>query len=136
MVVDFYEKPGCINNTKQKKILTEKGHTLNVFSIFDETWTTERLKPFFEGKPIKEWFNYTAPRIKKGEVDPSVWTEDVAIQEMIRDNFLIKRPLIFCNGVSVSGFENDLVSALLEGADVSGMIVCPSVATGEKTACP
>jgi hypothetical protein len=36
MHIHFYEKPGCINNIKQKKVLEEYGHTIQVHSLFSQ----------------------------------------------------------------------------------------------------
>ena len=66
MIIKFYEKPGCTNNTRQKKMLQESGHEVTAFSILTQSWTAETLKRFFTGLPVAEWFNMAAPRIKSG----------------------------------------------------------------------
>ncbi len=68
--VVFYEKPGCANNARQKRLLESAGHTLSVHDLLLEPWTAERLLGFFGARPIAEWFNRAAPRIKSGAIEP------------------------------------------------------------------
>jgi len=119
MKIDFYQKKGCINNTKQIQLLEDKGHVLNIINIFDAHFTPSDLRKFFGNKPVMEWFNPTAPRIKNGEVVPEQLSENQAIDEMIADRFLIKRPLITLEDEHCSGFDNDLVTKLLDNPNPS-----------------
>jgi nitrogenase-associated protein len=125
--IDFYEKPGCINNTKQKKMLEMYGHKVTAFSILTQRWTKESLRPFFGSTPVEEWFNTAAPRIKSGEVNPNIYNEDSALTAMLEDPLLIRRPLIKTGDSFVSGFKNDLVNELLKHADVSDLQNCPNI---------
>ncbi len=127
MVIKFYEKPGCINNTKQKEMLKAAGHEVVAFSLLEEKWGTEALKSFFVGIPVVDWFNPSAPRIKSGEVVPSCYDEDTAIVAMKNDPYLIRRPLIDAEGEKVCGFNNELVDRLLNNADVSHVQGCPNL---------
>ncbi len=103
--VIFYEKPGCINNTKQKALLQEAGHRVEARSLLTTAWTPEDLRPFFGSRPVAEWFNPSAPRIKSGEVDPSTLDEATALSLMIADPLLIRRPLIRVGGDREVGFD-------------------------------
>ena len=64
----FYEKPGCINNVRQKKLLRQAGHTIVARNLLSENWSADasQLQAFFAGKPVSEWFNRSAPAIKQG----------------------------------------------------------------------
>jgi nitrogenase-associated protein len=104
-LVIFYEKPGCINNTKQKTLLKEAGHLVEARSLLTEAWTPERLRPFFGSLPITEWFNLSATRIKSGEVIPSNLDEQTALQLMVADPLLVRRPLIQVGEVCQVGFD-------------------------------
>ena len=55
--VIFYEKPGCVNNTKQKALLIAAVHTVKALNLLTEHWTVETLRPFFGNLPVAEWFN-------------------------------------------------------------------------------
>ncbi len=107
--VTFYEKPGCINNTKQKKLLENAGHTLEVHNLLTTSWTVEQLRPFFGTRPVLEWFNPTAPRIKSGEIIPNQLDEKTALNLMIADPLLIRRPLIQVDDVYRVGFDAEQI---------------------------
>ena len=68
--VIFYEKPGCKNNTKQKTLLKAAGHQLEAHNLLTEPWTKDNLRLFFGDRPVAEWFNKAAPKVKSGEVVP------------------------------------------------------------------
>jgi nitrogenase-associated protein len=90
----FYEKPGCLSNTRQKALLAGLGHRLTVRNLLVEPWTAERLRPFFGDRPVCDWFNLTAPRVRNGEVLPDVLGEQEALALMVAEPLLIRRPLI------------------------------------------
>ncbi|HNA83420.1 MAG TPA: hypothetical protein PLQ64_13180, partial [Thiobacillaceae bacterium] len=79
-VVLFYEKPGCINNSKQKMLLAAAGHTVQAKSLLTEKWTAERLRAFFGDLPVAQWFNLSSPRIYGGEVSPEALDEQEALR--------------------------------------------------------
>ena len=103
--VVFYEKPGCINNTKQKRLLNESGHRVEARDLLTETWTAERLRPFFGDRPVSDWFNLTAPRVKSGDVDPKAMDEAAALAAMVDDPLLVRRPLMEVGGECRQGFD-------------------------------
>ncbi|HEY9615235.1 MAG TPA: ArsC/Spx/MgsR family protein [Microcoleaceae cyanobacterium] len=109
--VIFYEKPGCINNTKQKTLLQAAGHQLEIHNLLTETWTAETLRPFFGNLPVTEWFNTTAPMIKSGEVDPSILDEAAALALMIQHPLLIRRPLMQAADRYSVGFDQTKITA-------------------------
>ena len=92
--INFYEKPGCLNNTMQKKILRNAGHEVIEHNLLTEPWTPGRLRPFFASKQVAEWFNRSAPRVKSGEIVPESIDADRALALMIEDPLLIRRPLM------------------------------------------
>lgn len=107
--VIFYEKPGCINNTRQKKLLREAGHQVQEMNLLTFPWTAAKLRPFFYGMPIEEWFNSSAPKIKSGEVIPSHLEPETAISLMMLDPLLIRRPLMEVGEELMVGFDSDKV---------------------------
>ena len=127
MIIKFYEKPGCRNNTKQKLLLQSCGHEVIACSILSEAWTAETLKPFFTGKSVSEWFNRAAPRIKSGEVNPDDFDENAAIQAMIADHLLIRRPLMEVDNSFICGFDNEIVQSLIHHQDASHLQTCPKL---------
>lgn len=91
--VIFYEKPGCINNTKQKALLQASGHKLEVRNLLSD-WTTKQLRLFFGKLPVAQWFNRTAPQVKSSEVIPEQIDAETALAMMIANPILIRRPLM------------------------------------------
>ena len=131
--VVFYEKPGCINNTRQKKILLAAGHEVIARNLLEEAWKTEKLRPYFGNLPVAEWFNRTAPAVKSGEVDPDAVSEQEALNLMVAMPLLIRRPLMEAGGEYRVGFEMEAVNAWigLEEIDVHADVeTCPRQ-TGE-----
>jgi nitrogenase-associated protein len=90
----FFEKPGCLSNTRQRSLLASLGHSLQVRNLLAEPWTPERLRPFFGDRPVRDWFNLTAPRVRSGEVLPDALSEPEALALMVKDPLLVRRPLI------------------------------------------
>jgi nitrogenase-associated protein len=107
--VFFYEKPGCANNTRQKVLLAAAGHTVLAKSLLTEKWDVQRLRMFFGGLPVAEWFNPSAPRIQSGEVLPDVLDENEALNLMLADPLLIRRPLMEVDGQRRVGFDQEAV---------------------------
>jgi nitrogenase-associated protein len=109
----FYEKPGCIGNLRQQKLLRSQGIEFVVRDLINETWSAQRLRPYFEDKPVMQWFNTTAPRVKSGEFSIEALSEPQALALMVDDPILIRRPLLECGDLRQSGFEaGSVLSAL------------------------
>ncbi len=109
--VVFYEKPGCKNNTKQKTLLKAAGHNLDARNLLTESWTPQKLRPFFGDLSVTEWFNQSAPRIKSGEIKPIELDAETALTLMIADPLLIRRPLIQVGEIYRVGFDQDSIDA-------------------------
>jgi nitrogenase-associated protein len=107
----FYEKPGCMNNSRQKLLLAAAGHTVWAKNLLTEKWTAQRLRAFFGDLPVAEWFNLSSPRIREGEVDYDKVTETEALVLMLADPLLIRRPLMEVEGECRVGFEPESVDA-------------------------
>jgi len=125
----FYEKPGCGNNTKQKVWLAASGHTVLAKNLLTEKWSAERLRPFFGELPVAQWFNPSAPRVKSGEVNPAAQNEQTALDLMMAEPLLIRRPLMDVEGELRVGFDSDTVRAWvgLNDAKPKGYIeACPN----------
>lgn len=109
--VTFYEKPGCGNNTRQKRLLEASGHEVIACNLLVEPWSADRLRSFFGTSPVAEWFNRAAPRVKQGEIDPASMDEAGALALMLADPLLIRRPLMEAEGVRSAGFDPEKVAA-------------------------
>ncbi len=108
--VIFYEKPGCVNNTKQKALLIAAGHSVEAHNLLTTPWTPEQLRLFFGSLSVKDWFNVTAPRVKSGEIIPSELNEETALALMVEDPILIRRPLMQIGDLLTVGFNLEQVN--------------------------
>ena len=119
--VIFYEKPGCINNTKQKALLKAAGHEVHTYNLLTEPWTVERLRSFFGELPVAEWFNRSAPQVKSKEVIPEQLDAETALVLMTKQPLLIRRPLIQVGDRTEAGFDTEVIDSWigLQPADES-----------------
>ena len=108
--VIFFEKPGCVNNTRQKKLLMQAGHRVICRDLLQEVWTEEWLLSFFKQLPVALWFNNSAPRIKSGEIVPPKCEVRIALQLMINEPLLIRRPLMQAGNETMVGFDYSRVN--------------------------
>ena len=113
--VHFYEKPGCLNNTRQKQLLSAAGHLLVIYDLLQQPWASDpaKLRSFFGDKPVSEWFNRSAPAVKQGLIDPDALDEQQAIELMVAQPLLIRRPLMEADDRRVSGFDEAEVDTWL-----------------------
>ncbi len=107
--VYFFEKPGCINNARQKKLLIASGHTVIDKNLLTHPWTPNLLLSFLGSKSVHSWFNLASPRIKSKEILPENISTDAALELMIHDPLLIKRPLLQVENRCESGFDQNLI---------------------------
>ena len=107
----FYEKPGCCNNTKQKVWLAASGHTVLAKNLLTEKLDEELLRLFFGVLPVAQWFNPNAPRVKSGEVNPATLDAQTALELMLAEPLLIRRPLMKVGDEHRVGFDVDAVRA-------------------------
>lgn len=101
----FYEKPGCQNQARQKTELQAAGHELVVRDMLSTPWRAEKLRPFFGDRPVPDWFNRAAPRVKSGEIVPETLGPEEALALMIADPLLIRRPLMLIDRQPACGFD-------------------------------
>ncbi|AWL98745.1 ArsC/Spx/MgsR family protein [Bradyrhizobium amphicarpaeae] len=121
-IVLFFQKPGCGTNARQIRALEAAGHQVVAKSLLTEPWTAAELRAFFGETPVMSWFNPAAPRIKSGEVKPTEIYAAGALDLMLADPLLIRRPLIDVDGMRCAGFDREPVPSLLGGerSDLQG----------------
>ena len=105
----FYEKPGCVNNGRQKLLLLDAGHVVECRNLLTQRWQADELRAYFGGMPVADWFNTSAPAVKRGEVVPSMLTAEQALELMLLDPLLIRRPLMRVGDQRLAGFDIDTV---------------------------
>lgn len=105
----FWEKPGCKGNERQKNILLNSGHELDVRNLLTEPWTKENLELFFQNRPIADCFNKTNPQIKAGVISPGRLSREEALNMMVAEPLLILRPLMQVGEKRLAGFDIETV---------------------------
>ena len=103
--VIFYEKPGCISNTRQKKLLRNAGHNVIAIDLLKNEWDRDTLLNYFNDLPVPLWFNKSSPRIKSGEIIIENLDQDQALQLILKDPILIRRPLLKVDEEYKVGFD-------------------------------
>jgi len=109
----FFEKPGCIKNTKQKNILRNAGHNVVAMDILTYDWGNDTLLNYLSALPILQWFNQSSPDIKSGKIEPVDLTQVQALKLMIKNPILIRRPLMKVNEQYKAGFDYDEINNLI-----------------------
>jgi nitrogenase-associated protein len=115
--VEFFEKPGCRTNTRQKALLRAAGHEIIERNLLTTPWTPASLRPYFGDEAVADWFNRSAPAIKQGEILPERLSETEALILMSTTPLLIKRPLLRVEERCCAGFESAALSYL--GLDIT-----------------
>lgn len=102
----FFEKPGCSGNARQRSALEAAGHSLTRLNLLDTPWTREDLLKFLGNLPVNEWFNRSAPKIKRGELAPESLDAETALAALLAEPLLIRRPLMQReDGARLVGFD-------------------------------
>jgi len=109
--ITFYEKPGCKGNLRQKTLLAAAGHTVQAKSLKTEAWSAERLLQFVGKLPVARWFNPAAPAIKSGQLVPENISFEHALQLLLENPLLIRRPLMEVGEERMVGFDPAAVDA-------------------------
>jgi nitrogenase-associated protein len=113
-LVVFYEKPFCAANAKQKQILRASGCTLIERNLLEHGLEREDLRAFMGDKKVADWFNPAAPAIKNGEIFPETLDEGSAMELLMGNPILIRRPLMVIGMEKLCGFDAEKVSEVLE----------------------
>lgn len=113
-LVVFYEKPFCTANAKQKQILRASGCTLIERNLLEHGLDQETLRSFMGDQAVSQWFNPAAPAIKNGEIFPETLDEESAMELLMGNPILIRRPLMVIGTEKLCGFDTDKVSEVLE----------------------
>ncbi|HEY0720413.1 MAG TPA: ArsC/Spx/MgsR family protein [Gammaproteobacteria bacterium] len=109
----FFEKPGCINNIRQKEWLRERGVKLEAIDLLTFPWSKEELLAFFGALPVSDWFNRSAPRVKSGELVPECQTQHEALRLLLQEPLLIRRPLLRKGDERRVGFDSEAITRWL-----------------------
>jgi arsenate reductase len=133
----FFEKPGCRNNNRQKAMLELSGNNVEAINLLEHPWTREELGRYLGNKPVNECFNPSAPAVKSGEIDPMDYSREEALDLMIRDPILIKRPLMRIGKHHIQGFDTTVLRDFISLNAVPGAEkVVESMRMTDMNTCP
>jgi len=77
---------------------------------------------------VRNWFNYSAPAIKQGDIEPESLNEQEALALMVKNPLLIRRPLMQVGDRTMAGFDQYAVDnwiGLTETKSYQDMESCP-----------
>lgn len=132
--VIFYGKPSCGGNARQRALLRASGHEVEERDLFRHPWTAPALRAFFGDLPPQAWFNRSAVKVKSGEVKPEGFAEEEALAALLADPPLIRRPLMEIDGRLFTGWDADMLGALV-GLTPGGRPVTEACVRPEGTGC-
>ena len=104
----FIEYPPCSTCQKAKKWLDENGFQYQDRHIKEQNPTLEELKEWYEksGLPLKRFFNTSGLLYKSMNLKdklPSM-SEEEQLALLASDGMLVKRPIIVCDNLILTGF--------------------------------
>ncbi len=104
----FIEYPKCSTCQKAKKWLDDNGFQYQDRHIKEQNPTLEELKEWYEksGLPLKRFFNTSGLLYKSMNLKdklPSM-SEEEQLALLASDGMLVKRPIIVCDNLILTGF--------------------------------
>jgi nitrogenase-associated protein len=111
-VVLFYEKPKCVTNAKQKKELRHAGCMVIERNLLEHGLSSEELYEFLKPLHVSDWFNPNAPKIKNAVIDVKSITPEDALDILVKEPILIRRPLMVIGERKFCGFERKKIKKI------------------------
>ena len=113
----FIQYPPCSTCQKAKKWLDEHGVSYTDRHIKENNPTYEELKHWYKisGLPLKRFFNTSGLLYKSMNLKEKLpaMSEEEQLRLLATDGMLVKRPLIVCDNVVLTGFKEAEWSKLL-----------------------
>lgn len=104
----FIEYPKCSTCQKAKKWLDENGFQYQDRHIKEQNPTLEELKEWYEksGLPLKRFFNTSGLLYKSMNLKDKLlsMSEEEQLALLASDGMLVKRPIIVCDNLILTGF--------------------------------
>ena len=113
----FIQYPPCSTCQKAKKWLDEHGVSYTDRHIKENNPTYEELKHWYKisGLPLKRFFNTSGLLYKSMNLKEKLpaMSEEEQLRLLATDGMLVKRPLVVCGDVVLTGFKEAEWSKLL-----------------------
>lgn len=110
--VTFYYKPRCPTCEKAKKLLEQLGHELDLRDIEEYPPPRSLLETHIDAKNVKAYLNTRARSYLEHNLKNDPPTKKGAIELMMRDPNLIKRPISVKGKLAVFGHQEDALKEL------------------------
>lgn len=110
--VTVYHKKGCSTCEKVIEFLEKKGHDLDLRDIENYPPPRSLLETHIDAKNVKLYLNTRSPSYRDHALKDEPPTKKGAIELMMRDPTLIKRPITVKGRVAVFGWDEDALNEL------------------------
>lgn len=104
MSITFYDKSTCGTCKKAKAFLDEHDVSFNIVDIITRPPSRELLEDAIDEGNVKAFLNPRSAIYRERKLGQSIPTKDEAIDLMLRDPNLIKRPVIIKGQTVTFGF--------------------------------
>lgn len=112
--ITFYWKPRCGTCRQVKKLLEDQGHDLDCRDLDDYPPPRSLLETHIDAKNVKAYLNTRSNAYREHGLKDDPPTKKGAIELMMRDPNLIKRPITVCGRIAVFGADEELLKELAE----------------------
>ncbi len=112
--ITFYWKPRCATCRQVKKFLEERGHDVDCRDLDDYPPPRSLLETHIDAKNVKAYLNTRSNAYREHGLKDDPPTKKGAIELMMRDPNLIKRPIAVSGKLAVFGNDPELLKELGE----------------------
>ena len=112
-------------------------------NLLEYQWSASELLPFFFGQKVALWFNQSAPQIKSGKLDIRGLEPKEALNLLLENPILIRRPLLRQGAKHLAGFDLFQVEeifgiplSMLARIEDPSLFAEEFILCKEKNACP
>jgi len=110
--ITFYYKPKCQTCRKAEKLLQSLGHDLDMRNLDDYAPPRSLLETHIDAKNVKAYLNTRSAPYRDHGLKDDPPTKKGAIELMMRDPNLIKRPISVRGKVAVFGCDEEALREL------------------------
>lgn len=101
--IKFYQKLNCKTCKSVKELLEKKGYQLQLINMIEDPPPRSLLETHIDAKDVKRFLNTRCQTYKTHDLKNDPPTKKGAIELMMRDPELIKRPVIVKDKIVIFG---------------------------------
>ncbi len=110
--IKMYVKPNCKTCKKARQALEDRGYDIQTVNMIDDPPPRSLLETHIDAKDVKAYLNTRCQTYKTHDLKNDPPTKKGAIELMMRDPELIKRPVIVKDKKVLFGFDEDSLAEL------------------------